>query len=582
MTAPARGGQVLFVHPPGHPEDDVVPLGLVALMNALPGPKLGLFPAELTPALAREAAAVLLDVHWFHGLAGARAVSRELRRVAPGVPIVAGGYTASVLAGPLVDDGVADWVVVGDAERPLAELVARLRDGGEVRDVPNLVGRGLRTARTHVATAADLDAADHVSLDWFPTLQARLALAHAARPILAKHPVVPTYKGCEPRSASPSAVCRGCWGQPRVQRAVLGRNLVARSPARVREELGRLAADPRVARVHLFDDPITMLGEAWAEELLGERWDLELYYEPHRFFAVPLLERLAASFRAVELVFYHEDLAAKVAAREPAAEEFLAAARRLGVKVAVSAFTAVAPALEAAARELGIEVLANEDEALLLPDPFGAEEGKAAEYARFLDRSRAFGVLKVVAQLAPAYLDAVALQLGLAADPGGAIAARLPGAAASPRGLLSQGVVRRNVLAGANPHALAFYAAPYAWPALRQARGERARIDRIPLRALLASPTRLDEVGFALEERGRLELRAVFRVARDGVPDGLAVNFVSERAGGMAGLPYDALWKLCLPLHATRPVRAGERIAVRAVLAPAPDPPVPVRVELLG
>jgi hypothetical protein len=572
------GGAILYVHPHGHPEDEVIPYGLVALMNALPGPKLGLFPHELTAPLARGAAAVLMDVHWYHGLAGARAIARELARAAPGVPRVVGGYTASALAEPLVADGVADYVVVGDAERPLPALVERLRDGCEPRDVPNLVARGFSTPRTHVADAAALGTGDYSTLDWFPTLRARVALAHAARPVRVKHPIVPAYKGCEPGAAAPSPVCRDCWGQPRVQRALLGRNLVVRPAESVRAELRRLSADPSVSRVCLFDDPIAMLGEQYAADLFADRLELDLYLEPHRFFSPVLLEHIAASFRAVELVFYHEDLAPLVGGGDARATAFLAAARSLGVRVAVATFSAPTRELEDAARAYGVEILPNADEALELPDPLAPPARREAEYRRILAASRAFGVLAAVARVAPAYLDAVALQLGIVEDPGGAVA-RLPRARLADRCLDRQNPVERQVLAGANPLRLAFWAAPYAAGAARA----RAPLQRVPLGALLASPARVEEVGFSLGARSAAaELRLSYRAARAGTPDGIALNFVSDCPGAMAALPYDAIWKLCLPLERTRPVARGEPIAIRVELAASGLEPALARATLEG
>jgi hypothetical protein len=565
---------VLYVHPFGHPEDDVLPVGLVGLVNALPIPKLGVYPHELTPELVRCARVLLMDIHWYHGLWGARAVSRAVRSAAPDTVIVVGGYTASAMAESLVLDEVADFVVVGDAERPLPELLRRLATGSDVHDVPNLVGKGFRTLRNYVLTEQDYARSDSQTIDWFPSLWAKVASAHAVRPILTKHPAVPIYKGCSPLLEGASAYCTGCWGQPRIQRQLTGRALVHRAAADVRADLVRLSTHSVFKRVHLFDDPISMLGEAYAAELFRDRYDLELYMEPHRFFSTSLLEQMASAFNRVELMFYHQDLAKTLARRETAALGFLECARDRNIKISLCAFERTPIDLEDTAREFGVEILRNEDEILELPDPFAASDAAAAGYQQFLAKSQSFAVLKLMSQVTPAYLDVAAVQLGLCADSVG-LMTKLSSYVDAPHPVIGGNPLFRDVMSGANRMDLAFFAAPYA----RRESRSCVSIERTPQSALLASPEPIEAVTYELRERAYLEVHLEFRYVCGGIPRGLAINFVSRKPRAMVDLHYDRLWKLCIPLASAGRVHRGDTARLRLRIATVNEPPLRVHAE---
>ena len=65
------------------------------------------------------------------------ALAREVRRLAPGTPIVLGGHTASAYPDPFLSADV-DAVVLDDGERVMPEIVEALAKGRALRDVPGL------------------------------------------------------------------------------------------------------------------------------------------------------------------------------------------------------------------------------------------------------------------------------------------------------------------------------------------------------------------------------------------------------------------------------------------------------------
>jgi radical SAM superfamily enzyme YgiQ (UPF0313 family) len=62
----------------------------------------------------------------------------EIRRRLPGVVRVAGGYHATASTRAVLDTGTIDWIVRGEAEDSLVELVNSLADGAVDTSIPNL------------------------------------------------------------------------------------------------------------------------------------------------------------------------------------------------------------------------------------------------------------------------------------------------------------------------------------------------------------------------------------------------------------------------------------------------------------
>lgn len=68
----------------------------------------------------------------------AREVAREVRRLAPGVPILAGGHHATLAPDSLMEDDAIDMLIVGEGEKPLLRLLDALQAGEPLDVVPGL------------------------------------------------------------------------------------------------------------------------------------------------------------------------------------------------------------------------------------------------------------------------------------------------------------------------------------------------------------------------------------------------------------------------------------------------------------
>lgn len=99
---------------------------------------------DLADHIARRQVRVLcMDLHWHAQAHAVIQVARQLRSRFPDLPVVLGGYTASAFAQEiLADHDCIDFVVRGDGEDAIAELVDTLLFGGPLSGVPNVAWRG--------------------------------------------------------------------------------------------------------------------------------------------------------------------------------------------------------------------------------------------------------------------------------------------------------------------------------------------------------------------------------------------------------------------------------------------------------
>lgn len=233
-------GQVLYVHPYNHVQDELVPMGSVALMNAIPGPKLGLHAHELTPQHIEAATVLCLDLHWYFSVEAVHWIAAEAKRIRPDLPIVVGGITASFYAPELLARFPVDYIVQGDAEYTFPALIDSLRSRRPVPELPNLWRRGGSTPERRLVTPAEYAANDYLTFDWFPTLEARTLAMHEqyrGAPFWEEmdryHPYIPLNRGCV-------FPCEGCFGS--YQSVAFGQGQVNRTVRGVESALDRIEA----------------------------------------------------------------------------------------------------------------------------------------------------------------------------------------------------------------------------------------------------------------------------------------------------------------------------------------------------
>jgi len=270
--------RVLFVHPETNLlHECILPLSVPALIRRIEMPVRGYFARELTPEAIRAAEVILVDVHWFFGLPGAKKLVSRVRSINPKARLIAGGMSASLFVFVLVEQLGFDFVVRGDAEKPLPALVASLLDGANEPDqIPNLVGRdGFETNWSYSLSQTDLDENEYFDLGFFPTAQQAVRSFHSRYfgwPFGAVFPWLVPFRGCP-------LPCEGCAGSNVEQEKYFRRKSVVRSAARLAEDLEHLDRDRGIRYVNCLLDFISLIPDAYLQEALARSTGLGLYFE---------------------------------------------------------------------------------------------------------------------------------------------------------------------------------------------------------------------------------------------------------------------------------------------------------------
>jgi radical SAM superfamily enzyme YgiQ (UPF0313 family) len=347
---PRPMAEVLYVHPAkqdvdlyaeqrGTPERPMgrpyglIPVGVPALVNVLRDS--GIEVRGISYPLERElnrkfdlrrwlrtqtrARVVLIDLHWYEHSLGSISTAEICKEVLPDAWTVLGGLTASAFAGEILRNfPVVDFIVRGDAERPLEILVQRLlaqRPSAsssdqmpDLSDVPNLsyrVGNEIvETPLAYCAASEDLDTLNYADLRFLDHYREYLVHEYlvtdldAARAALETDPYrgrwIATARGCK-------FECSYCGGCRSAHLALANRTgIVPRSPEAVVDELATLA-DAHVIQASLTYD-IAEMGEGYWRELFSlmrkRNVHIGLYNE---CFQMPPLKFIRYFARSVDL-----------------------------------------------------------------------------------------------------------------------------------------------------------------------------------------------------------------------------------------------------------------------------------------
>jgi anaerobic magnesium-protoporphyrin IX monomethyl ester cyclase len=95
----------------------------------------------------------------------ARRVAEEIRRIAPGVPIVAGGHHATLAPEDTMTVAAFDMLIVGEGEKPMVSLLDTLAEGAPLSNVPGLWWREAGELRKTDKTSL-IEADEIPTIDW--------------------------------------------------------------------------------------------------------------------------------------------------------------------------------------------------------------------------------------------------------------------------------------------------------------------------------------------------------------------------------------------------------------------------------
>ncbi len=292
-----RDLDVLYIHPyGGHSFRRVVPMGAIALINAVSGSKLGRFDFDVTDSDIARAKIIAMDVHWFYSLASAGRLVRRIRRINPRARIIIGGYTAGIFHRQLVDKWGVDYVVIGDADRPFPELVGRILDGDDGGLPPNVTSADMTGEVTYTISGEEFDSMDFITIDWFPSLQNWIYKSQRSIFSHFVYPYLNVFRGCQFK-------CE-CMGNFKYQKALMGRGMVFRSPEAVASDFDRFHADSKIQYVYIVShDPLEYPSMGYVDKIFTKKRNFSLEYMFYRLPKVEELEIINSCFTSVHLIF---------------------------------------------------------------------------------------------------------------------------------------------------------------------------------------------------------------------------------------------------------------------------------------
>lgn len=200
-----------------------------------------------------------IDLHWMIHAQGGLAVARSFKELRPEVPVVFGGFSATIYAEELIQYPFVDLVLRGyDTHLPLDRLLEALKSGEGLERVPNLVwkdrsGRAVDNGYTHRPPAYDY------YIDW--SNQPR----QSARGTLAISEIITlTNVGC-------NFTCNWCGGSRDAFRLTHGveKPVISKSHAVIRSEFDSLNSIDGLSQYHYY--PVSTYNETGdrLEEFLG-------------------------------------------------------------------------------------------------------------------------------------------------------------------------------------------------------------------------------------------------------------------------------------------------------------------------
>ena len=172
-------------------------------------------------------------------------MAAALKKALPATPVVAGGPHSSALPAETLSEPAIDFVVKGEGEVTLTELLLALRSGGDFAAIDGLCYKESGEVRMNRPrqSISDLDsmpfpAYDLLPMDrYHPSLSRRIARGAMGSLI--------TARGCPYR-------CTFC------SNSVFGSSLRLRSPANILEEVALLKRDYGIGELLVWDDTFTL------------------------------------------------------------------------------------------------------------------------------------------------------------------------------------------------------------------------------------------------------------------------------------------------------------------------------------
>ncbi len=207
-----------------------------------------------------------IDLHWMVHAQGSLALAEVVKKHHPDIPVIFGGLSSSYFHEELIRYPQVDYVLRGDStEEPLRQLLATIKGGGDLRDVPNLTWKRGGQVRTNELSYVVRDL-EGISFDYRRIMKSCVKhfdlMGHLPFKNWFDYPIVAVLscKGCVHN-------CTICGGSASAHRKTCGRTAPAhRKPETIARDMGVIARYIKAPIIILGD--ILQVGQDYARELL--------------------------------------------------------------------------------------------------------------------------------------------------------------------------------------------------------------------------------------------------------------------------------------------------------------------------
>ncbi|MFC1462423.1 TIGR04190 family B12-binding domain/radical SAM domain protein [Verrucomicrobiota bacterium] len=208
-----------------------------------------------------------VDLHWLVHAQGSLELAAIVKKYHPDIPVIVGGLSASYFHEELIRYPQVDFVVRGDStEEAVHQLLSVLKNGGSLRDVPNLAWKENGEVRINDMSYVPADL-DNFSFDYREIMRSCIRhfdiLGHLPFKLWSRYPILAqfTCRGCVHS-------CPVCGGSSVASRKISGRTKPAyRKPEMMAEDIYVISQHIKAPIIILGD--ILQPGEDYARRLLS-------------------------------------------------------------------------------------------------------------------------------------------------------------------------------------------------------------------------------------------------------------------------------------------------------------------------
>ncbi|MBD3164144.1 radical SAM protein [Candidatus Woesearchaeota archaeon] len=223
---------------------------------------------------------ILIDMHWYVQIKNGLETARQCKKI-HGCKIIIGGMSATLFYEELLKISYIDYVLKGDAEKPLAELCSAILGNKPKNKIQNIASGNFDNEITYSCT--DIDNYDYVNMGFLEDSEAYISMFDFWLMV---------GKGCPFN-------CEHCDGSHHKTKALFGRNsTIFRSPENVVKDLKSISAE-----TVNFSLDLSLMPDELIERLSKEKFNSNLRNEFFHTADLCKLRKLKGSFPSFDFVF---------------------------------------------------------------------------------------------------------------------------------------------------------------------------------------------------------------------------------------------------------------------------------------